>query len=151
MDCAVTLAVVGGAVEVIGVGLVLVEVSEDRTRARELLRSQPPQLRDVLDLGPTPPPNLQKFGFAYDDLKNLGKTLEKSKHDTAKAMKEIVEIGDKRLAQTQLILEKRIHDEREQVRSDLEEILAGNIPGRILGVTLIILGIITTTAGQVAS
>ena len=41
-----------------------------------------------------------------------------------------------------------MYEDRERVRQNLEEILAGNVHGRIAGALLIIAGVVSTTIGQ---
>lgn len=151
MTCATTLTIAGGVLELLGVGLVLLEVTGDRKRARDLLATDPPKMREPLKLGEIPPLPQEPISTTYEDLASSREREAKVVRQQAEAMKAIVEIGDDRLAKTQHHIEEAIYADRENVRKNLEEILAGNIPGRIAGALLLVAGIAATTVGQLVA
>jgi len=108
-------------------------------------------MREPMKLGAIPPLPPGGISTSYEDLASIRENEARVVHQQAEAMKAIVEIGDERLARTQLHIEEAIYDDRENVRNNLEAILAGNIPGRIAGALLVLAGIAASTVGQLVA
>jgi hypothetical protein len=128
----VALTVGGGVCELVGIGLVVREISQDRALVRDLANNDP---GDIPDVGPKSIPQGPISGFLRIDWDEMAQVNRKEFRSALDA------------AVTRLIEEDYERDKR--LRTFLQRQLTGSISGRMTGVAFFAAGVCIAGLAQV--
>jgi hypothetical protein len=155
-ELAITLAVLGGISEVVGVLTVVREIAEDRARAKELFSTPreyvPPERRYPARLG--------RHSFGVGGFGGQGAVASIMR---PKIEDQITDLAAS-AGNAMLDMQKSIYEDRDelekgllgeidkgynQVRADLKDVLEGDTKLRLVGVGALLLGVVLSAAGSI--
>ena len=150
----ILLSATGGLCELVGLALVVIEIKDDRERAKRVFQRRPRRQRPRRrypgrTLPPLNPTFTHPMSPAAEQQRAMARAIGRLTADTYNVLVDMRKDLDAQLDKSVETLEKEIADADDELRGHLLYVLAGSVPKRIAGAVLLGAGIVLGTAGTI--